>query len=274
MRAVDLLRLAMTTKPESVLDVGSGMGHHSLAFISGGATRVVGLDPQFQCLTHDNYEHVDETYERADFEDEQFDVVFSSHVIEHIPNVQHFLIRLQKWLKDGGYLAIAAPTSRQNRLHIGHLTLWTPAHLMYNLVCAGWDCTEARWYTSDLSIGVLLQKKEPINLDWRTSLPSEMADLNKYMPKDVLHEDGAWWGNNWPVEIESNRASDPPLVTCGVTHTNLAPEVQLAFGPNPKLRKEPGKWQFSKTEKVKSTTRSKTSTSPQPLNLVPNHSQR
>jgi len=238
MRSVDLLRLAMTTNPESVLDVGSGLGSHSIGFISGGAKRVLGLDPVFQGIEHENYEHINDAYEIADIGDEQFDVVFSAHVIEHIPNVQHFLIHLHKWVKDGGYLAIAAPTSRQNRLHIGHLTLWTPAHLMYNLVCAGIDCSDAYWYTSEMSIGVLVQKKPPISLNWRTSLPNEFKALNEFMPKQVLHEDGAWWGNNWPVEIEVDRAPDPPMVTLGVTKTNLPPEQQLAFGPNPELRKK------------------------------------
>ena len=76
MRATDLLRLAMVTKPESVLDVGSGLGHHSMAFISGGAKRVVGIDPQFKCLEHEHYEHINSSYESAVL-DEQFDVVFS-----------------------------------------------------------------------------------------------------------------------------------------------------------------------------------------------------
>jgi SAM-dependent methyltransferase len=229
--------LAITTNPESVLDVGSGYGDHSIGFLSGGAKRVVGIDPLFTGIKHPDYEHIHDAYETADVGDEQFDVVFSSHVLEHVPNVQHFLIHLQKWTKDGGYLAISVPTSRQNRLHIGHLTLWTPAHLMYNLVCAGWDCSDAYWYTSEMTIGVLLQKKPKISLNWRTSLPNEYVALNQFMPKEVLHEDGAWWGNNWPVEIESNRITDPPMVTIGAQKTNLPPEQQLAFGPNPELRK-------------------------------------
>ncbi len=236
MRAVDLLRLAIETKQESVLDVGSGLGEHSMAFISGGAKRVVGLDPSFTGIEHECYEHVHDPYELADFGDEQFDVVFTSHVLEHIPNIQHFLIHLQKWVKPGGYLAIAAPTSRQNRLHVGHLSVWTPAHMMYNLVCAGWDCSDALWYTSYLTIGILVQNKGPIDLSWRTSLPGEYIELNKYMPKEVYHEDGAWWGNNWPVDVYSVRVTDPPMVTMGVQKTNMAPEVQLAYGPNPKLR--------------------------------------
>ena len=51
---------------------------------------------------------------------------------------------------------------------------------------------------------------------------------------------GAWWGNNWHEETE-DRVADPPGVTAGFGVTNLPPEVQLAFGPNPNLRKPPGK---------------------------------
>jgi SAM-dependent methyltransferase len=239
MRAVDLLELAISTKPESVLDVGAGGGLHSMGFISGGATRVVGIDPQFMALTHECYEHKHDPYESVDLGDEQFDVVWASHVLEHVPNVQHFLIHLHKWTKPDGWIAIAVPTDRQRRLHIGHLTLWTPAHLIYNMICAGIDCKDALWYTSNLSIGVFVRKKDTIDLSWRTSLPTEQNALNQFMPKMVLNEDGAWWGNNWPTEIESCRAADSPMVTLGSIHTNLPPEVQLAYGPNPALRKPP-----------------------------------
>jgi len=240
MRSIDLLEQALLTEPESVLDIGSGRGHHSMAFLSGGAKRVVGADPMFRCLDHDNYEHKQDPYEELDLGDEQFDVVWCSHVLEHIPNVQHFLSHLHKWLKPDGYLAISVPTDRQQRLHVGHLTLWTPAHLVYNLICAGWDCKDAIWYTGNISIGLMVQKKDLIDLSWRTSLPSEVTALNEFTPKVVSHNDGAWWGNNWPVELETSRASDPPLVTMGIEKTNLAPQTQLAFGPNPELRKEPG----------------------------------
>lgn len=33
------------------------------------------------------------------------------------------------------------------------------------------------------------------------------------------------------------RVMDPPLVTSGVIRSNLPPQVQLAYGPNPELRK-------------------------------------
>lgn len=235
MRANSLLKQALMLNPESVLDVGVGKGNHSIAFIANGAKRVVGIDPQYSTLEHQCYEHIQEPYEKVELE-EKFDLVWCSHTLEHIPNVQHFLITLQGWLKPDGWLAIGVPPDRQQRLHIGHLTLWTPAHLVYNLICAGWDCKDAIWYTEYLTIGLMMQNKGKIDLSWRTGLPSEIKALNDYTPKFVGHEDGAWWANNWPEDLEVCRAPDPPCVTAGISQTNLPPQVQLAYGPNPELR--------------------------------------
>lgn len=237
MRAVRLLEYAIEQKPETVLDVGTGKGMHAFSFLANGS-EVTGLDVVPGRIDHPNYKHVESAYELVKFDD-QFDMVWCSHVLEHIPNVQHFLIWLREHLKPGGYLAIAVPASRQNRLHIGHLSLWTPAHLIYNLICAGWDCREALWYTEYLSIGLIVQKTEDLDMEGRTGMPSEGFWLNQYTPKKVYHEDGAWWGNNWHEETFP-RVPDPPFVTLGFERSNLPPEVQLAFGPNPALRKPHG----------------------------------
>jgi hypothetical protein len=71
-------------------------------------------------------------------------------------------------------------------------------------------------------------------------MPSETLALNQYTPIIVNHEDNAWWGDRW-FEETGSMVKDPPHVTCGYQRTNLSPEVQLAYGPNPKLRKPPGK---------------------------------
>jgi SAM-dependent methyltransferase len=239
MRAVRLLEYALTKKPETVLDVGSGNGDHALAFLGQGA-KVTGIDVRDSRITNANYEYIQSPYEKINLEDRRFDMVWCSHTLEHVPNAQHFLIWMRRWLKEDGWLAIAVPTSRQNRLHIGHLSLWTPAHLVYNLVCAGWDCKHAQWYTEYLTIGLIVQKGPDIDLSWRTSLPAEIFGLNQFTPISVHHEDGAWWGNRWPEEFEASRIQDPPTVTIGTARTTLPPQVQLAYGPNPSLRKKNG----------------------------------
>ena len=234
MRATSLLEEALKVGAETVLDVGVGNGDHAKAFI-GAKSRVTGIDPRYSDMEHPRYTHIQDPYERVDL-DEQFDLVWCSHTLEHVPNVGHFLGTLGNWVKPGGWLFIAVPNDRQRRLHVGHLTLWTPAHLAYNLVCAGWNCKDAIWYTDYLTIGMVVQRTGALDLSWRTSLPNEISHLNLFMPKKVRHNDGAWWGNNWPTEVPYGRCIDPPLVTLGVEKTNLPPAQQLAYGPNPKLR--------------------------------------
>ena len=70
-------------------------------------------------------------------------------------------------------------------------------------------------------------------------MPNEAFGLNQFTPRSVHHESGAWWGNNWLDEFEANRAPDPPSVTIGNQVSDLKPEIQLAYGPNPNLRKMP-----------------------------------
>ena len=250
MRAVRLLEYALTKKPEKVLDVGVGMGRHAIPFLGQGA-KVVGLDVRGQPFDHPNYTHAQGPVEYANLTEPggyneeiddlemvpaQFDLIWCSHTLEHIPNVQAFLIKLRNWLKPGGWLMLAVPNALQDRIHVGHLTLWTPAHLVYNLICAGWDCSDALWYTDYLTIGLAVQKVDDIDLSWRTSLPNEVIELNRYTPILMHNEDGAWWGNNWPEPFETERAPDPPGVTIGLDKSTLPPVVKLAYGPNPKLR--------------------------------------
>jgi SAM-dependent methyltransferase len=235
-RAVRLLEHALTKKPETVLDVGTGGGKHAFTFLAHGCS-VTGLDVTPPQITHKNYEHIERPYELSNLGDRQFDMIWCSHVLEHIPNIQHFLLFLRHHLKPGGWLFIAVPSSRQNRFHIGHCTLWTPAHLVYNLICAGWDCRQANWYTEYLSIALCVERVDDIDMSGRTALPNECFWLNQYTPIKVYHEDGAWWGNCWHESFEPSRAPDPPFVTIGYEgRGSLLPEVQLAYGPNPKLR--------------------------------------
>ena len=233
MRAVRLLEHALTKEPESVLDVGVGKGKHAFSFLAQGH-KVTGMDVRPPPLEHPLYDHIEGAIE-LDQTDRKWDMIWCSHTLEHMPNVQQCLIKLRNWLNDDGYLCIAVPTDRQRRLHVGHLSLWTPAHLVYNLICAGWNCKKALWYTEYCSIGLIVQKTDDIDMSGRTGMPSEVFWLNQYTPIPVRHNDGAWWGNNWPDETDS-RIADPPGVTIGLEKTNLSPDLELAFGPNPALK--------------------------------------
>lgn len=245
MHGINLLRHAIAHRAPRVLDVGVGPGTHARAFLGAGS-HVTGVDIQPSPFEWDdmceakmlpNYTHVHQAVELLEHEEgaEPFDLIWSCHVLEHIPNVQNHLVQLHDYLKDDGWLYIAVPTNSQDRLHVGHLTIWTPALLIYNLICAGWDCSDAKWYTSYATIGLCMQHKPIKDMSWRTAMPGEEVDMNEYTPIPLRHEHGAWVANNWHEELPG-RVSDPPFATAGLYQTDIPPKVQLAFGPNPKLR--------------------------------------
>lgn len=189
-----------------------------MAFLSKGKS-VTGIDLYPARIHHPRYTHTSKPFEQIGLE---CDILWSSHTLEHVNNPGAMLTKFRQWLRPGGWLCLVVPTNQQDRLHVGHLTLWTPAHLMYNLVVNGWDCREASWYTEYCSIAVLLQKAPDIDMGGRTAMPSEIDWLNQYMPRKVIHEGNAWWENRWPEPTEP-RINVPPHVAMGFYKTDIDP---------------------------------------------------
>jgi SAM-dependent methyltransferase len=74
------------------------------------ADEYIGLDIEQTGHSHKN-EHIDVYYDGKNipFSDNQFDVVFSSEVFEHIFNLDEILMEIHRVIKVGGYLVITLP---------------------------------------------------------------------------------------------------------------------------------------------------------------------
>jgi SAM-dependent methyltransferase len=138
----------------SVLEVGCGTGA-VLAEISrrGIGERHVGIDMA------DPAEHIDpgakglelHVYDgnRLPFEDNSFDLVIASHVVEHVPDPRGFLAELSRVSANLLYLEVPCEMNVrsnaraiQRSLGIGHINGFTPEYFMVLLQTAGLDIVD------------------------------------------------------------------------------------------------------------------------------------
>lgn len=103
-----------------------------------------------------------------------YDLVWASHVLEHQLNVHAFIEKLVSCVAENGYLAIAVPP-RKPFIVSGHVNLFNPGLLLYRVVLAGVDCSEAKVFQYDGNICLLVKVA-------RISLPRlnyDIGDIEK-----------------------------------------------------------------------------------------------
>ena len=135
---------------QTVLDIGSGNGVHAKIMRKAGM-RVTEVD----WLRG-------EDYNLTEFS-EKFDGIWCSHVLEHQLDVNRFLRKIFMDLKIGGLLAVTVPPAKHEIVG-GHVTLWNQGLLVYNLILAGFDCSEAKVSPvyDGYNISVLVRKREAL----------------------------------------------------------------------------------------------------------------
>lgn len=99
--------LSLIGKDKTVLDVGCNDGTIS-SLISLNNNEVCGVDISYKAVSLarekglEAYQLDIETSNLEQFEDQFFDVVYSSELIEHIMNTDQFLQKIRRVLKPGG----------------------------------------------------------------------------------------------------------------------------------------------------------------------------
>src|SRR5690606_11983151 len=90
--------------------------------------------------------------------EQPIDAIWCSHVLEHQRHVGKFCDKMFDDLRDGGALALTVPVDL-SPLVMGHCSIFTAGHVLYNLVLSGFDCSEAAVKLYDQQLSVLLRKK-------------------------------------------------------------------------------------------------------------------
>lgn len=156
---------------DSVIDIGCGNGRHSNLLKKAGKT-VLSVD-----LTNSYEDAYVADYMSVPFP--KADLIWCSHVLEHILNVQHFLQKTRNECSQ--YIAITVPPAKHNIVG-GHVTIWNAGMVMYNLILAGYDCSEAKIKQCGYNITVIAKTRpiSTLNLKYDNG---DIETLKEWFPK-------------------------------------------------------------------------------------------
>ncbi|AGR76973.1 methyltransferase [Aliarcobacter butzleri 7h1h] len=188
-RAKKLAELSIKkVKFESVLGIGAGNLLASSYFTKHGKIVDVcdfSTSPYFSdelIITSGIRNFIDGDFNLLDI-NTKYDFIWASHVLEHQLNPSDFLNKIVKLVKDDGYLAITVPP-RKPFIVSGHINLFNPGLLVYRIILAGIDCSDAKVFQYDGNICILVQAKK-FSLPKLTYDIGDIELLSKYFPFKV-----------------------------------------------------------------------------------------
>jgi SAM-dependent methyltransferase len=188
------LRHCLQLAAVDVLDVGSGGGHHAAAFAASGAN-VTCVDYGTSIYAQESTPTGGVTVVNVDFAqwapDRQYDLVWASHVLEHQRNPGHFIDRLIACCKPEGRICIIVPTPHR-RLWGGHVTLWTPGLLAYNIALAGVDLSDATLEYGYRETWIVFNPRR-IVLPFLTYDSGDLDLLAPYLPRGFRENSEPWF---------------------------------------------------------------------------------
>lgn len=148
----------------SVLEVGCGTG----AVLAEAARRGIGTnhvgidmadpdehrDPAARSLDLRRYDGT-----RLPFDDDSFDLVYASHVVEHVPDPRGFLAELKRVARHFLFVEVpcevnlrSGPKAIQNSLRIGHINGYTPDYFMVLLQTADLKVIDMQVFDHSLDV--------------------------------------------------------------------------------------------------------------------------
>jgi len=189
--AFQLLKLCDNSENQklNMLDVGGGDGIHARFFRRYNFNvDIVDLRQGDEPLSYEgdylNYNPV-----------KKYDIIWSSHMLEHVPNVGIVLKKMYDDLIPGGYLAISVPPMREEVMAFVHLSFWNTGLLLLNCCLHGFDPRTAHMAKYGYNVSLIIKK--PYN---DIKIP-----VKKYFPQKFLVNDFQFRGNIQRLRWEVNK---------------------------------------------------------------------
>ena len=136
---------SFSTTNKSVLDIGSGTGDFLLACKQNGWS-IDGVEPNNRANKETRSKTGTEiSKDISELDNKQYDVITMWHVLEHVPNLNEYLLVLKKILKPDGVLVVAVPNHKSYDA------------TYYKEFWAAYDVPRHLWHFSRLSIDKLFQ---------------------------------------------------------------------------------------------------------------------
>lgn len=167
----------LSYKPELVLDIGSGPLWHA------GIMRAAGLTVKTLDMNHEADIQCD--YLTRHFNPGAFDGIWCCHVLEHQRNPGQWFDKMYYDLREGGMLAVTVPPAKDEIVG-GHVSVWNEGLLLYHLILAGFDCSQARVGRYSYNISVIVQKRT-VSLPVLKSDYGDIEALSDYFPVEAFH---------------------------------------------------------------------------------------
>ncbi|MHC1732030.1 MAG: methyltransferase domain-containing protein [Bacteroidales bacterium] len=151
----------------TVLDIGCGKGLQARMFADAGkqvtANTLAGFNEYAGPLVSENCSLILGDFMAVDFPG-QYDVVWSSHFLEHVDNVNAVLQKMKSLVKEGGTLCITVP-SDDTMITLTHQQTFTIGRLLRYLVFAGIDCRQAIAYQRGYDISIIIKALHKFEVD-------------------------------------------------------------------------------------------------------------
>ena len=159
----------------TVIDVGSGFEEIHANILRANGHTVDTCDFHKEATFKGNFNDIDIP--------KVYDGVWSAHCLEHQLNVNQYLKKIVSLCKDNGLICVTVPPLK-HQIVGGHTTLWNAGLVLYNLVLAGLDCSNAKVKKYGYNISVIVNKKT-FTMPELHFVGIDLGLLKNYFPKDL-----------------------------------------------------------------------------------------